>query len=192
MQHIHIKHKASGDCWCWQFWWRQHYHWLCGSTPLRRPSCISIDPSPRWRCTPSPANWAQNPAYPEKELTSGDHAQSGWSLESHAWSGWWECRCQRRSCDCSVVELPTLHRPQHWEVIAVAHSSWVCKTGSPQAGPVPGHLDDRGASHTPYGAYFPSFHGHSAGNKNPSQNSHQEPPNLDDPGLHRVGVSSVF
>lgn len=87
---------------------------------------------------------------------------------------------------CSVVMLPTLHRPQHWKVIAVAHSCWVCKTRSPQAGPVPGHLDDRGATHTPNRAYFPSFHGHCTGNKNPSQNCHQESPNLDYTNFHRV------
>lgn len=90
---------------------------------------------------------------------------------------------------CSVVWLPTLHRPQHWKVIAVAHSCWVCITGSPEAGPVPGHLDDRGAAHTPNCAYFPSFHGHCTGNKNPSQNCHQEPPNLDYTNFHLIAGS---
>lgn len=121
-----------------------------------------------------------------------------WHQEpTHNLNGAWSCTESRvhesggvsGGLVCPVVWLPTLHRPQHGEVIAVAHSCWVCKTGSPQAGPVPGHLDDRGAPHTPNRAYFPSFHGHCTGNKNPSQNCHQEPPNLDYTNFHLVAGS---
>lgn len=84
--------------------------------------------------------------------------------------------------------LPTLHRPEHRVVVTVADSSWVCKTGSPQAGPVPGHLDDGGAPHAPNAGDLPALHGHGAGHENPAQNCHQETPDLDHTNLH-LGAS---
>lgn len=85
--------------------------------------------------------------------------------------------------------LPTLHRPEHRVVITVADSSGVRETGSPQAGPVPGHLDDGGASHASYRGDLPALHGHGAGSEDPAQNRHQEAPNLDHTNLHLGGLS---
>lgn len=81
--------------------------------------------------------------------------------------------------------LPTIHRPEHGVVVTVADSSRVCETGSPQAGPVPGHLDDGGASHSPNGGDLPALHGHGAGYKDPAQHRHEKAPYLDHTDLHR-------
>lgn len=175
----------------------RHYHWLCGTIRRHTLSCTLTDLFPQWRCTPYPSDWAQTPACPGKELPSAGLARSGWSLKSHSKTqiDMNESRChwssQLSSWDTVFVRqvLPTLHRPEHRVVIAVGDSSWVCKTGSPQAGPVPGHLDDGGAPHAPDCCDLPALHGHGAGHKDPAQNCHQETPDLDHTDLHLRCVS---
>lgn len=89
--------------------------------------------------------------------------------------------------------FPTWHRPQHGEVVTIADGGRVRKTGSPQAGPVPGHLDDGGAPHASYCSDLPPFHGHGAGDEDPAQNRHQETPDLDyaNPHLWRCEFDPV-
>ena len=80
---------------------------------------------------------------------------------------------------------PTLHGPQHRVVVTVTDGSGVGETGSPQAGPVPGHLDDGGAPHAPDGGDLPALHGHRARHKDPAQHRQQETPDLDHTDLHQ-------
>lgn len=87
---------------------------------------------------------------------------------------------QEASYDLDV----SLHRPEHGVIIAVADSSRVCEAGPPQAGPVPGHLDDGRAPHAPDGGDLPALHGHGAGHEDPAQHRHQEAPDLDHSDLH--------
>lgn len=88
--------------------------------------------------------------------------------------------------------LPTLHRPEHGVVVAVADSGGVCETRSPQAGPVPCHLDDGGAPHSSYWGDLPALHGHGAGGEDPAQNRHEEGPNLDHANLHLEGRTWIL
>lgn len=71
----------------------------------------------------------------------------------------------QQAADCLDVAF---HRPEHGEVVAVADGRGVCEAGPPQAGPVPGHLDDGGAAHASDATYLPAFHGHGAGHKDPA------------------------
>lgn len=100
-------------------------------------------------------------------------------------------RSPRLKCllDSEESASPTFNRPEHGVVVTVADSGWVCETGSPQAGPVPGHLDDGRAPHAPDWGDLPALHGHGAGHEDPSQNAHQETPDLDHTDLHLGGVS---
>lgn len=76
------------------------------------------------------------------------------------------------SCEGADGALPTLHGPEHGEVVTVADRRGVCEAGSPQAGPVPGHFDDGGARHASYRRDLPALHGHGAGDEDPAQNCH--------------------
>lgn len=114
-----------------------------------------------------------------------------------------QCRCQEKNAaplDGSCYKgffkinswLPTLHRPEHRVVVAVADSGWVRETRSPQAGPVPGHLDDGGAPHSTNWGDLPALHGHGAGGEDPAQNRQQEGPNLNHPNLHLEGWTWIL
>lgn len=152
-----------------------HYRRGRGNIRQRKSSCTLNGPFPRGRCTPSPTGWVQSPACPRTELTWGGLALSGCCLmakhntdvkENHSAS--WSLV----GFDIINGLLPTLHRPEHGVVVAVADSGGVCETRSPQAGPVPCHLDDGGAPHSSYWGDLPALHGHGTGGEDPAQNRH--------------------
>lgn len=73
----------------------------------------------------------------------------------------------------------TSDSPEHWEVPAVGDSGGIGETVLPQVGPVPGHLDDEGASLSAELADPPEVHRHGAQHKQPPQRRDQEAEYLD-------------